>query len=54
MKQFLLDQYLCDECDFEFFVKIERLPEHCPKCTGMNISDAQTAKAQQWCGEKLE
>ncbi|MBU7315983.1 hypothetical protein [Paenibacillus oleatilyticus] len=53
MKQFLLDQFFCDECNFEFYVPEQHSPEHCPKCTGMLLSDAQTVKAEQWRGEQL-
>ncbi|MFH5182923.1 hypothetical protein ACHHV8_09995 [Paenibacillus sp. TAB 01] len=53
--QFLLNQFFCDECNFEFYTPDAHDPEHCPKCTGMNLSDAQkTIKAEQWRGEELQ
>ncbi|MCK1999968.1 FYDLN acid domain-containing protein [[Brevibacterium] frigoritolerans] len=45
MKEHLINQWHCDECEDIFYTDLEKQPEFCPYCKTTTLSDSKVLEA---------
>ena len=46
MGEHLINQWHCDECEYIFYVDLEKQPKYCPNCHSDVLSDSKILEAK--------